>query len=89
MVGYRCREFALPRTTIRGIVSGDKKGENDDANKARSFDKALTLRQGGGGGNLMTHCRLIVGESLLLLVGESEQFTGKKSPFEINLCKWP
>ena len=49
MVGYRCREFALPRTTIRGIVSGDKKGENDDANKARSFDKALTLRQGGGG----------------------------------------
>ena len=27
----------------------------------------------------MTHCRSIVGESLLLLVGESTQFTGKNS----------
>ena len=30
--GYRCRKFALPRMAVRGIV-----GENDGANKARSF----------------------------------------------------
>ena len=32
-----CREFALPQMVVCSIVGGDKKGENDAANKARSF----------------------------------------------------